>query len=456
MMGRSGGCGEQLFYSFSLEGKVPGDHLLRRIDQFLDFEELRAHLKPFYSHTGRPSVDPELMVRMLLIGYCYAIRSERRLCEEVDMNLAYRWFCRLGLEDPIPDHSTFSKNRHGRFRESDLFRKLFETTVAHCMAEGLVTGEGFAVDGSLVTADVSRQRYYKPDEEEIDWSDPVLATRPVREYLEALDLQNIPRSAVSLTDPGAKWTAVNRGKPFFAWSTNYLVDIERSVIVDVEASLGWRPGEVEASKVMINRTEERFGIKPHRLMGDKAYGTANMLQWLVEEKQISPHVSLWERQPRKGMLGRADFTYDKEQDLFICPGGKELKHLWRPYAKKRLGITKAGTRIYRARAVDCSACSLKDQCCPGQKYRKLTTSVYEAAREEVRRLSQTPQYAQSHKDRKKVEMAFAHLKRILGLGRLRLRGPTGAQDEFTLAATVQNLRKLAIYATTPAKKQATV
>ena len=321
MMGRSGDSGERLFYSFSLEDKVPADHLLRRIDRFLDFEELRVHLKPFYSHTGRPSIDPELMIRMLLIGYCYAIRSERRLCEEVDMNLAYRWFCRLGLEDPVPDHSTFSKNRHGRFRESDLFRKLFEATLTRCMAEGLVTGEGFAVDGSLVRADASRLRCTRPAEEDIDWANPKLATRPVREYLDALDLQNIPRKAISLTDPGAKWTMADGDKPYFAWSTNYLVDIDHSVIVDVEASPGWRPGEVEASKHMLNRTEERFGIKPHRLMGDKAYGTANMLQWLVAEKQISPHVSLWEKK-HQDKFNRSDFVFDPVGDAFTCPAGK--------------------------------------------------------------------------------------------------------------------------------------
>jgi transposase len=148
MMGRLEGGAEKLFYEFSLEDAVPSDHLLRKINRFLDFDGLRAHLRPYYSDIGRPSVDPELMIRMLIVGYCFGIRSERRLCEEVHLNLAYRWFCRLGIEDRVPDHSTFSKARHGRFRESDLFRKLFETTVLRCMAEGLVKGEGFATDAS--------------------------------------------------------------------------------------------------------------------------------------------------------------------------------------------------------------------------------------------------------------------------------------------------------------------
>src|SRR3954470_18009109 len=157
MMGERLVVQESLFYEFRLEDHVPSDHLLRRIDRFVDCTELRQHLAGFYSSIGRPSVDPELMIRMLVIGYCLGIRSERRLCEEVHLNLAYRWFCRLGLEGRVPDHSTFSKNRHGRFRESDLLRRLFETVLARCIKEGLVGGEGFAVDASLIKADANRQ-----------------------------------------------------------------------------------------------------------------------------------------------------------------------------------------------------------------------------------------------------------------------------------------------------------
>ena len=150
MMGQGSGGHRQLFYSFNLDDHVPADHLLRGIDRFLNLGELRRHLVPFYSDTGRPSIAPELMVRMLIVGYSFGIRSERRLCEEVHLNLAYRWFCRLGLEDTVPDHSTFSKNRHGRFRESDAFRHLFESVVERCMKEGLVGGEGFAIDASVI------------------------------------------------------------------------------------------------------------------------------------------------------------------------------------------------------------------------------------------------------------------------------------------------------------------
>jgi transposase len=180
MMGELPPDQNALFYEFCLEKYVPQDHLLRKVDPLLDLSALRESLSPFYSHTGRPSIDPEVMLRMLIVGYCYGIRSERRLCEEVHLNLAYRWFCHLGLEGKVPDHSTFSENRHGRFRESDIFRQLFETVLQRGMSEGLVGGEGFAVDASLVKADASHQRERDDND---DWG----SGRAVREYLTALE-----------------------------------------------------------------------------------------------------------------------------------------------------------------------------------------------------------------------------------------------------------------------------
>src|SRR5208283_4202133 len=281
MMGQRSGNQDRLFYSFNLDEHVPAEHLLRGIDRFLDLADLRQHLAPSYSHTGRPSVDPELMMRMLLVGYCFGIRSERRLCEEVHLNLAYRWFCRLGLEDKVPDHSSFSKNRHGRFRESDVFRHVFEGVVWRCMTEGLVRGEGFAIDASIVQADANRRRGV-PSEKPIDWSDPSLGCRAVDEYLEGLERDGqigaTPKN-ISLTDPAARWTAAPGCSAYFAYSTNYLVDVHAGVIVDVEATAAHRIEETEATKTMIDRVDERLGIKPSHLFCDTAYGTGPMLGW---------------------------------------------------------------------------------------------------------------------------------------------------------------------------------
>lgn len=329
MMGQLPTAQNALFYDFCLEHYIPQDHLLRQIDQVLDLTSFREHLSPYYSHTGRPSIDPELMMRMLIIGYCYGIRSERRLCEEIQLNLAYRWFCQLGLEDTIPDHSTFSKNRHGRFRESNAFRFVF-------------------------------------------------------------------------------------------------------------------PDEVDSTKTMINRVETLYGIKPHRLLGDTAYGVAPFLGWLVDEKQIEPHVPVWDKSDGKeGLFGRSDFTWKAEADHYVCPAGKLITHGHRNFKKPRKGITKDNTIIYRAKTSDCAACEYKQQCCPNTPHRKIARSIHEAARDVARALKETPEYAQSRKDRKKVEVLFGHMKNIHKFDRLRLRGIKGAQDEFLLVAMAQNLRRLA-------------
>lgn len=442
MMGRQEDGQDQLFYQFNLEERVPQDHLLRHIHHVLDLSKLHQHLAPFYSPIGRPSIDPELMIRMLLIGYCFGIRSERRLCEEVELNLAYRWFCRLSIEDNVPDHSTFSKNRHGRFRESETLRFVFEQVLERCIQEGLVGGEGFAIDASIVKADASRQRVLDRDDD--DWPTPNLSTRPVREYLAALDSEQTPAKRLSPTDPAARWTAAKGGPAFFAYSTNYLVDVDAGIIVDVEPTPAYRPDEVNSAKTMIDRVQARFEIKPQRLIGDTAYGSAEILGWMVDDKAIEPHVPLWDKTERSdGTLSRSDFTFDSSSDTYTCPAGKLLKRHRRNFTQERTGITKANTINYRASKHDCEGCELKARCCPNTSTRKVVRSVHEAARDVARGIRDTHGYQQSRKDRKKVEMLFGHMKRILKFDRLRLRGMSGARDEFLLTATAQNLRRMA-------------
>jgi transposase len=445
MMGEQLGRQERLFYAFCLEDRIPPDYLLRRIDAVLDLSWLRDELAPYYSHTGCPSVDPELMIRMLLIGYCYSIRSERRLCQEVELNLAYRWFCRLGLEDKVPDHSTFSVNRHGRFRDSDVLRQVFESVVRGCMAAGLVSGEGFAVDASVIEADASRFR--RVEGSEIDWTDAERARGPIREYLTALDGEQPPSNperapkALSPTDPAAAWTTRGRHKVMFGYSLNYLIDTKDAVIVDVEATPTRISKEVDATAAMVERTEECFGLKADNIAGDVAYGTGKMLGWLVD-RGIEPHIPVWDKSQRDdGTLPREDFTYDSERDIYACPEGKALKTTGRVYDGK--------TRLYRASKLDCDPCPLKPRCCPKEPARKIPRDVNEEARDHVRSLMGTQAYLQSGRMRKKVETLFGDVKRNLGLTRLRLRGLSGAKDEFLLAATAQNLRRLAKLAAIP-------
>jgi transposase len=446
MMGQQNGTQDRLFYSFNLDAHVPADHLLRGIDRVLDLTDLRRHLASFYSHTGRPSIDPELMVRMLLVGYCFGVRSERRLCEEVHLNLAYRWFCRLGLEDPVPDHSTFSKNRHGRFRESDAFRQLFESVVERCIKEGLVGGEGFAIDASIIRADANRRRG-TPSTEPVEWPSPEQRSRAVREYLDALDAAEpvgAPPKYLSMTDPAARWTAAPGCPAFYAYSTNYLVDVQSGVIVDVEATAAHRTEETEATKVMIERVAERHEITPQRLIGDTAYGTGPMLEWMVQDKGIEPHVPVWEKTERNdGTFSVTDFRWVEQANEYRCPRGEPLRSEWRPFKTPRSHVTQADTIIYRSSQRTCASCPLKPRCCPNTPMRKIARSLYEYSRAVARRIADTAAYRQSRKDRKKVEVLFAHLKRILKLDRLRLRGRHGARDEFLLAATAQNLRRMA-------------
>jgi transposase len=444
MMGRQPGGQKQLFYSFNLDDHVPADHLLRGIDEFLDLSELHRHLAPFYSHTGRPSIDPKLLIRMLIVGYCFGIRSERRLCEEVHLNLAYRWFCRLGLEEQVPDHSTFFKNRHGRFRDSDTLRFVFEQVLERCVREGLVGGEGFAIDASLVKADANRHRGVPGGE--VDWSNRPSISRPVREYLAALDQSELEKSTpkdISLTDPAAQ-LSVAWGPASYAYSANYLIDIAAGIVVDVEATPAHKIDEINATKTMIERVEDRFQLKPDRLIGDTNYGTAEFLGWMVDKKQIEPHVSVWDKTQRHDdTLSSSDFQWDEQADEYRCPQGRPLRSEWRAFKNLRSHITKADTIVYRSRQADCASCPMKARCCPNTPFRKIARSIHEAARNVARDIAKTSAYQQSRKDRKKVEMLFAHLKRILKLDRLRLRGPSGAHDEFLLAATAQNLRRMA-------------
>ena len=439
-----------LFYEFSLERHIPGDHLLLSIDRFVELGELRRELAPFYSTLGRPSIDPELMIRMLIVGYCFGIRSERRLCEEVHLNLAYRWFCRLGLDGDVPDHSTFSKNRHGRFRESDLLRRLFDTVLGRCVREGLVGGEAFAVDASLIKADANRQNGIEGEK----GLSPEATGRAVEEYLAVLDdaafgaATDVVPKFISPADPAARWTGAHGGQAFFAYSTNYLIDVDHGIIVDVEATTAIRQAEVLAAKRMLERSMERFDLYPARLLGDSAYGSAEMLGWLVYQHGIEPHVTVFDKSARlDGTFSRDDFTYDHVGDVYYCPGGKML--------------TTTGTRVnddttllYRASKHDCAGCALKPRCCPNSPARKVPRSIHEGARDMARVIARSLEGQVSRRLRKKVEMLFAHLKRILKLDRLRLRGPTGAHDEFLLAATAQNLRKLAKLIPVPSLKPA--
>jgi hypothetical protein len=264
----------------------------------------------------------------------------------------------------------------------------------------------------------------------------------VKEYLATLDnaafgaASEVTPKFASPADPAAQWTGAMRGPAFFASADNYLIDVKFGIIMDVEATRAIRQAEVGAAKTMISRTEERFGLKPARLAADTAYGSAETLNWIVNEKQIAPHIPVIDKSGRDdGSLSRQDFMFVAERNVYVCPQGKLLH---------TTGYVHDGeTLLYRSRTSDCDRCMLKPKCCPKATFRKIPRSIYEGARDVARALAGTDAFEQSRRDRKRIEMLFAHLKRILKLNRLRLRGPHGARDEFTLAAVAQNLRRLA-------------
>ena len=325
MMGRLNHEQEQFFYSFRLDEAVPEDHPVREIAAVVDLSWVHSQLAPYYPKLGRPSIDPVLMIRMLIVGYVFGIRSERALCRDVQVNLAYRWFCGLSIEDKVPDHSAFSRARNERFRDSGIFRSVFERVVGACIGAGLVGGEGFAVDASLIVADANKQRSIPGKQ----WSkelDAQAVSQATKEYLATLDdaafgaASKVTPKFVSPSDPAAQWTGAMRGPALFAYADNYLVDVKSGIIMDVQASRAIRQAEVGAAKIMIERTERRFDIKPTRLAADTAYGSGATLDWLVNGKKIAPHIPVIDKSNREdGTFSREYFQSRHSSELSLCP-----------------------------------------------------------------------------------------------------------------------------------------
>ncbi len=370
---------------------------------------------------------------MLLVGYAYGIRSERRLCNEVHLNLAYRWFCRLGLDGTVPDHSTFSKNRYGRFGESDIYRVLFEQIVEQCRQAGLVPGEGFAVDGSFVHGDARRDRRVQTIDA-IRGGDT--SARPVRDYLQALDAGNPVHEGgakyLSPTDPAAAWNT-KEGRGRFGYFTNYMIDTAHAVIVDVEATPARLAQEIKASKAMLGRIEERHGLKPERLGGGQGLWHGALSGVAIRAQHYTAYPGAGPPTADRRPAPREAFTFDAERNVFICPQGKILKH--------RTAREKEKIHMYRATASDCLRCPIRQQCTRGPK-RTLSVPFDEGVRQDVIALQNTEAFQHSRRLRRKVEMLFAHMKQHFRFTRLKLRGLSGAFEEFLLVATIQNLRRL--------------
>lgn len=429
-----------LFYYLNLDDYIPADHLLRRIHRYIDFGFVRDRLGPFYSATGRPSIDPEVLVRLFVVGYLYGITSERRLMEDVRMHLGYRWFIGMGLDQDLPDHSTLSKNRHGRFRQSGLFREVFEEIVRRCLAAGFVQGREVVVDGTFVAADASPRSRIAPS----GWAERAEVSRTVQEYLTELERQNPVEShdeptspavktpaAVSTTDPDAAW-ARKYGTAAFAYFNHYLIDTPSQIILSVEATPARFSQETLAARRMLEHVRQ-LGIQPESLSADKAYGSGEFLAWVLAQG-IQPYVAVIDRRHQQpGRFSRDDCRYDAVENAYYCPEGQRLRYRGKNRSSQGL--------VYSSTPAQCHGCPQKSRCTPGLS-RRLFVHQEEAARETVRALAHTPGFDRARRTRYRIEALFAELKQQMRLRRVRLRRLWNVSEQFHLAAAAQNLKRL--------------
>ena len=425
-----------MFYYFRLEDQVPENHLLRLIDQHISFEFVREQLKDSYSENGRPSIDPELLLRILLVGYLYGITSERKLVEELRMHLAWRWFTGLGFDQEIPHHSTFSKNRHGRFQESKLFEQLFEQIVKQCVEVGLVQGMHLSVDGSFVEANASKESRIPREQ----LAEAAQVNQTVRQYLVELEQQNPieepvhQQDQVSTTDPDSTYATKGGTPARLGYYDNYLVDNPSCVIVGVQATAARMSQETVAAQDMLTRFAQWQGEVPSSLGADATYGNGEFLQWLLD-RGITPYMRTRDSALRKNNPGYGPerFTYLPESNSYLCPAGEQLNYVGLNVRNR--------AHAYIGSAKRCGACSQKSQCTSG-RYKYLAIHVHEPARQRARELANTPEFANAQRQRKKVEALFAELKNLIGLRRLRLRRLRFVREQFFLAAAAPNIKRL--------------
>jgi transposase len=405
---------ESLFYYFRIEDQVPQNHLLRFIDRYVSFDFVREKLRASYSETGRPSIDPEVLLRILLLGYLYGITSERKLLEELRMHLAWRWF---------------------RFQESNLFQELFERIVEQCIAAGLVEGEQMSVDGSFIMANASHHSRIPREQ----FTEAAQVNYGARKYLEELEQENgdgepiHQQDKVSTTDPDSTYLTKGNRAAELGYFDNYLIDNESCVIVGVQATAARLSQESAAARDMIDRYCERYGRRPKGVAADNTYGNGEMLQWL-DERGITPYIRVKEgpNSPPE-LYGIEKFTYVPEKNCYLCPAGKPLNYV---------GINKRN-RVHRyySTVKRCRGCEQKPQCTRGQ-FRTIGIHTCEAARQKADDVAKTPEFAVALRKRRKVEALFSELKNLIGLRRLRLRRIKFVREQFYLAAVAQNLKRL--------------
>jgi transposase len=435
---------EPMFYYVRMEDMVPENHLLRLVDKHIDLGFIREKVKHLYSHTGRPSIDPEVLLRMLLIGYLYGITSERRLCEEVKMHIGYRWFVGLSLEEKVPDHSTFSKNRHERFAENNIFQEIFDEIVSQCVGHGLLTGKHLTVDSTYIKANASFKSL-----------EPIVVDMNGKEYIEKLKEENpvgdrpwepgedYPhkgkriRNAThrSKTDPDARLGRKSyKATTELYYSATYVMDNKSRIVVGTDVGEPDKKTDCNKAIEQIRKAKWRHRIEPESLGADKGYSAGTFLNNLLNEN-IQPHVPIvkYEAHNHKGIYHREEFQYDKNKNVCICPAGKEMKY-W--------GLHKHNTQqVYRASVKDCKPCSQKPLCTK-DRARSVSCHLYENAIQKVKQLNETKEYRISQRKRKLIEELFGEAKEYMGLRVSKFRRMIFVREQVLMTAAAQNIKRM--------------
>jgi transposase len=441
---------EKLFYYFRPEELIPEDHILRLVDRYVDFSYVHPKVEHLYSNTGRPSIDPELMMRMLLVGYLFGISSERRLCDEVGMHVGYRWFVGLALDEKVADHSTFSKNRHGRFKESRIYQQIFDQIVQQCIENGLVSGKHLTVDSTLVKANASFKNLepivvsLKPWEyiDKVEKQNPVLEEQPEHDapWEPHGDYPQRGGKVSNQThrcrvDPDSRIARKsNFSETYLGHGVSYVMDNKSRIILGADQNLANRNADAETAVRLIARLKWAFQLSPHTLGADKGYATGLFLHWLLEQEVLA-HVPIMDARNRneKGIYPIEQFHYDAEKDQFCCPQGKTLRY-WGIHKHRK-------QHVYRASPKDCGQCPVKEQCTRAT-YRSLSYHIYEDDIDVARTLTKTRGYRISQRMRKRIEELFGEAKECMGLRRMKFRRALFVREQVLFTAAAQNIKRM--------------
>jgi transposase len=432
----------------SIDQLVPEDHIVRKIDEKIDFNFIYDRVKPFYCEdNGRPPIDPVMLFKMMLVGYFFGIRSERQLEKEIQTNVAYRWFLGLNLTDKVPHHSTISFNRHKRFNDTTVFQDIFDDIVLLAAENGMVGGRVLFTDSTHLKANANKHKFVKEKvqvetQEYIEELDKAVeedrkahGKKPLRKKEKEVEEKEVK---VSTTDKDSGYM-YREGKPEgFFYLDHRTTDMKYNIITDVYVT----PGNVHDSRPYLSRLDrqrERFGFEVEAVGLDAGYLTVPICHGL-EKRNIMGVIAHRRFTPKKGLFPKWKFTYDKKTDSYTCPNGSTLIYST---------TNREGYRQYHSDPSKCRVCPFLSQCTSSRNHKKvMTRHVWEESKEKVRENRLSPEGKLLYKKRKEtIERSFADAKQLHGLRYCRLRSVKGASEQALMTAIAQNIKKIANHLT---------